>query len=107
MATVNNDATATAPADQDTQTAATIAERILARRPLFKDATVSDTEADRLADAEEADLCALATAPGALAGKARVLLATNLLRHVSPSFGEWRVLESLLNELAAPVAAVI
>jgi hypothetical protein len=85
---------------QGTQTAATLADQIIARRPLFNGAT--DTEADRLADAEEADLCALATAPGAYVEKATALLATHMLRYITPSFGEWRVLESLLTELAAP-----
>ena len=56
----------------NTPEATTIAERILARRPLFEDATVSDAEADRLALAGETDLCALATASSALAEKARV-----------------------------------
>jgi hypothetical protein len=92
---------ATAATDQDTITdAANLAERILARRPLFNGAT--DAEADRLADAEEADLCALATTPGAYVEKATALLATNLLRYITPSFGEWRVLESLLKGLAEP-----
>jgi hypothetical protein len=88
----------------NTPEATTIAERILARRPLFKDFSVSDTEADRLASAEEADLCSLATAARAYAEKAKALLATQLLHNISPSVGEWRVLESLLGELAAQPA---
>lgn len=100
MIAANNEPTATANTNQGTQTGAALADQIIARRAMFEIA--NDVEADRLADEEEGDLCSLATARGALAGKARVLLATNMLRYISPSFGEWRVLESLLRELAAP-----
>jgi hypothetical protein len=104
MIAANNEPTAITATDQGIQTdAATLAERILARRPLFKDATISDAEADQLASADEADLCQLAAKPGALAEKARVLLTTGVPRY-TPSFGEWRVLKSVLAELAAQSA---
>src|SRR5690348_10243100 len=104
-ATLNDNAHTTTDQGIQTAEAATLADQIIARRPLFAGAT--DAEADQLADAEEANLCTLATTSGALADKARVLLATNLLRYISPSVGEWRLLESLLRGLAAqsPTAA--
>jgi hypothetical protein len=100
MIAANENDTAPTTTDHDTRTAI-LAERILARRPLFEDATVSDAEADRLALAGETDLCALATASSALAEKARVPLATKVLHYISPPAGAWRVLESLLKDLAA------
>ncbi len=91
-------------APNDTPTATTIARRILDRCPLFtNNPDLTDAECDRLCDEEEADLHALADAPGALPEKAKVLLTTSGLRGKSLSFGEWAVLTALLTELASLV----
>jgi hypothetical protein len=52
-----------------------IAERIVARRPLFKDDALSGDEIDRLVDEEEADYAALAAIPRARDAKARAFRA--------------------------------
>jgi hypothetical protein len=56
--------------------AATIADRCVARRPLFKDARYSDADVDRMVDEEDADYAALAAIPGARDEKARAFRAS-------------------------------
>jgi hypothetical protein len=88
----------------DTQTdadaAVTLAARIITRRLLFRDPRHRDDVA-RMADAEQADLRALAAISGAAREKAQVLAATGFMCAPSAlSTGEWRLVTSLVRELA-------
>ncbi len=82
-------------------TTAALAERITHRRALFLPGGAPDTDLDALADADEADLHAMATRPAGSHADQRAKAAVLAHRDLSGgmSLGEAALLRSLLSDL--------